>query len=244
MRRPFLTARWTDLVILNYEVAPAVVLPLVPRGTELDVWQGRALVSLVGFLFTDTRLRGIAIPGHRHFEEVNLRFYVRRRVASAPDRRAVVFVRELVPRYAIAAIARFLYNEPYSSIPMSHHGRLHADRGGDIGYAWRYGTGDFSLSATVEGPAAALTSGSEEEFITEHYWGYARQRDGGTIEYEVEHPRWRVWTTPRATRLPQSRVSSTTSRTCRFRCAITEDSTRIVAATSSMRGATAQGTSR
>ena len=124
MRRPFLTARWTDLVILNYEVPPAVVLPLVPRGTELDIWQGQALVSLVGFLFTDTRVRGLAIPGHRHFEEVNLRFYVRRRVASAPDRRAVVFVRELVPRYAIAAIARFLYNEPYLSIPMRHHGGL------------------------------------------------------------------------------------------------------------------------
>ena len=84
--RPFLTARWTDLVILNYEVPPAVVLPLVPRGTELDIWQGQALVSLVGFLFTDTRVHGLAIPGHRHFEEVNLRFYVRRRVASAADR--------------------------------------------------------------------------------------------------------------------------------------------------------------
>ena len=199
MRRPFLTARWTDLVILNYEVPPTVVLPLVPRGTELDIWQGQALVSLVGFLFTDTRVHGLAIPGHRHFEEVNLRFYVRRRVASAADRRAVVFVRELVPRYAIAATARFLYNEPYLSIPMRHHGGLHADRGGDIDYAWRYGTEDFSLSATVEGPAAVLASGSEAEFITEHYWGYTRQRDGGTSEYEVEHPRWRVWTTPRAT---------------------------------------------
>jgi uncharacterized protein len=199
VRRPFLTARWTDLVILNYEVPPAVVLPLVPRGTELDLWQGQALVSLVGFLFTDTKVRGLQIPGHRHFEEVNLRFYVRRRVAPAPDRRAVVFVRELVPRYAIAAIARFLYNEPYTSIPMRHQGGLHVDRGGAIEYAWRYGTGEFSLSATVAGPAAVLPSGSEAEFITEHYWGYTRQRDGGTSEYEVEHPRWRVWTTPRTT---------------------------------------------
>jgi uncharacterized protein len=199
VRRPFLTARWTDLVILNYEVPPAAVLPLVPRGTELDLWQGQALVSLVGFLFTDTKVRGLGIPGHRHFEEVNLRFYVRRRVAPAPDRRAVVFVRELVPRYAIAAIARFLYNEPYTSIPMRHQGGLHVDRGGAIEYAWRYGTGEFSLSATVAGPAAVLPSGSEAEFITEHYWGYTRQRDGGTSEYEVEHPRWRVWTTPRTT---------------------------------------------
>src|SRR5207344_2599615 len=102
-------------VILNFEVHPAALAALVPRGTELDLWDGRALVSLVGFLFADTRVRGLSIPRHREFEEVNLRFYVRRRVAAQPDRRAVVFIRELVPRYAIAAIARILYNEPYSS---------------------------------------------------------------------------------------------------------------------------------
>jgi uncharacterized protein YqjF (DUF2071 family) len=199
MRRAFLTARWEDLVILNYEVPPATLAPLVPRGTELDFWEGQALVSLVGFFFADARVRGLSIPGHRDFEEVNLRFYVRRRTASGPDRRAVVFIRELVPRYAIAAIARLLYNEPYLSVPMRHRSRVDRHRGGDIEYAWRYGGHEFSVSASVDGSAQTLEAGSEAVFITEHYWGYTRQRDGGTLEYEVEHPRWRVWTTPRVT---------------------------------------------
>jgi uncharacterized protein len=199
MRRSFLTARWKDLVILNYEVPPATLTPLVPRGTELHLWQGHALVSLVGFLFADTRVRGLSIPRHRNFEEVNLRFYVRRRLASGPDRRAVVFIRELVPRFAIAAIARVLYNEPYLSVPMHHRPRIDGPSGGDLEYGWRYGGKDFSIRASVEGSAQMLEAGSEAEFITEHYWGYTRQRDGGTLEYEVEHPRWRVWTTPRAT---------------------------------------------
>jgi len=198
MRRAFLTARWEHLVMLNYEVLPASLLSLVPRGTELDLWDGHALVSLVGFLFADTRVRGVPIPGHRNFEEVNLRFYVRRPMPSGPDRRAVVFVRELVPRFAIAAIARLVYNEPYLSVPMRH--RTHVSlEGGEIEYAWRFGGTDFSLGATLEGSAESLVAGSEAEFITEHYWGYTRQRDGGTLEYEVEHPPWRVWATPRAT---------------------------------------------
>ena len=199
MRRAFLTARWEDLVILNFEVPPAALAPLVPQGTELDLWDGHALVSLVGFLFADTRVRGLSIPGHREFEEVNLRLYVRRRMDSEPDRRAVVFIRELVPRYAIAAIARLLYNEPYWSVPMSHRTRVDADRGGSIEYGWRYGGREFSLHASLNGPAQVLAPGSEAEFITEHYWGYTRQRDGGTLEYEVEHPRWRVWPVPRVT---------------------------------------------
>jgi uncharacterized protein YqjF (DUF2071 family) len=198
VRRAFLTARWEDLVILNFEVPPAALATLVPRGTELDLWDGHALVSLVGFLFADTRVRGLSIPGHREFEEVNLRFYVRRRMDAEPDRRAVVFIRELVPRYAIAAIARILYNEPYVSVPMSHRTRVDSD-GGSLDYAWRYGGNEFSLDASVDGSAQIMAPGSEAEFITEHYWGYTRQRDGGTLEYEVEHPRWRVWSAPRVT---------------------------------------------
>lgn len=196
MRRSFLTARWENLVILNFEVSPTTLAALVPRGTELDLWQGRALVSLVGFSFADTRVRGISIPGHRDFEEVNLRFYVRRRLPPGADRRAVVFIRELVPRYAIAALARLLYNEPYLPVPMHHRSRLDRHRGGEIAYGWRYGGNEFLLVASVEGSAQTLEAGSEAEFITEHYWGCTRQRDGGTLEYEVEHPRWRVWTTP------------------------------------------------
>src|SRR6185503_10439864 len=104
------TAHWRFLMMLNYEVDPSVLHPLVPRGTELDTWHGRTYASVVGFLFLDTRVLGLAIPFHRDFEEVNLRFYVRRREAEA-WRRGVVFIKEIVPRWAIATVARVAYNE-------------------------------------------------------------------------------------------------------------------------------------
>jgi uncharacterized protein len=197
-RRPFLTARWEHLVLLNYDVDPALLLPLLPAGTELDLWRGRHLISLVGFCFLDTRLLGIPIPGHRNYEEANLRFYVRRRGPDGEWRRAVVFMRELVPRWAIATVARRVYNEPYLSVPMSHQLQLTADGGATVSYQWKFGGAAFSLDATALGPALPPVSGSEAEFITEHYWGYTRQRDGGTIEYQVEHPPWRVWTASQA----------------------------------------------
>lgn len=197
-RRPFLTARWERLVLLNYEADPALLHPRVPAGTELDVWQGRCLISLVGFMFLDTRLLGVPIPGHRNFEEVNLRFYVRRRGDDGAWKRAVVFVRELVPRWAIAALARQLYNEPYLAVPMSHEIRVTPEAGGSALYGWRYAGASFELGVETHGPAQPLVPGSEAEFITEHYWGYTRQRDGGTLEYQVEHPPWNVWTAERA----------------------------------------------
>lgn len=178
-------------MILNYEAPREMLAPLVPAGTELDEWHAQPLVSIVGFLFRDTRVRGVPIPRHRNFEEVNLRFYVRRRDEEGDWRRGVVFIRELVPRFAIAGVARHVYNEPYLCVPMSHnHDRVR----GRFEYRWRYTSEDFSLRAQVVGEPQPLEAGSEAEFITEHYWGYTRQKDGSTMEYRVEHPAWRVWT--------------------------------------------------
>jgi uncharacterized protein YqjF (DUF2071 family) len=188
--RPFLTARWEHLIILNYVVPEELLRPLVPAGTELDRWQGDALVSLVGFHFRDTRVRGLAIPGHRHFEEVNLRFYV---LGGAERRRGVVFIREIVPRLAVAWIARWTYNEPYLAAPMSNEIDCGADCGGTIRYRWRHRRQPFVIEATMQGAAAPMEEGSESQFVAEHYWGYTRQRDGRTLEYRVDHPSWLVW---------------------------------------------------
>ena len=188
----FLTAEWRTLVMLNWEVDPGILRPYVPRGTELDAWQGKTFVSAVGFLFLGTRVLGVPVPFHRDFEEVNLRFYVGRR---GPEgwRRGVCFIREIVPRRAIAALARAIYNERYVALPMRHHVQLGAE-GGEAEYGWAFGGRWNTLRARFTGSPAPLLPGSEEEFITEHYWGYTAQRDGGTVEYRVEHPSWRVWT--------------------------------------------------
>ncbi len=194
MPPPFLTARWESLVLLNYPCPRRLLEPLVPRGPELEHLHGESQVSQVGFQFVDTRVRGVAVPGHRTFEEVNLRFYVRRTTPSGELRRAVVFIRELVPRAAIATVARWTYNEPYLAVPMSHETALDPASGGHVAYSWRHDGAEYRLGASAAGPARPLQPGSEAEFITEHYWGYTRQRDSATLEYRVEHPRWDVWT--------------------------------------------------
>jgi len=184
----FLTAEWRNLLMVNFAVDRSVLEPLVPAGTELDLWQGRTYVSVVGFRFLNTRVRGIPVPFHRNFDEVNLRFYVRRRIGDE-WRKGVAFVKEIVPRRAIAFVARALYNENYVRMPM----RSSVTVPGKVRYEWRHAGAWEGVSATVVGEAYRAETSSEETFITEHYWGYARQRDGSTVEYAVEHEPWRVW---------------------------------------------------
>lgn len=195
-QRPFLTASWRYLAMLNYDVSSELLRPLIPAGTELDTWGGASLASVVGFRFLSTRVLGIPIPGHRDFDEVNLRFYVRRRGEDGAWRRAVVFVRELVPRRAIAMVARWLYNEPYTAVPMCHQLEMDNAAEGQSGraaYAWRWGRCWQRLEVRTRGRPALPDPSSEAAFITEHYWGYTVQRDGGSKEYRVDHPPWRVW---------------------------------------------------
>lgn len=204
----FLTAEWRNIVMMNYEIAPSVLEHRIPRGTEPDSHEGKTFVSVVGFQFLRTRLLGLPIPFHRNFPEVNLRFYVRRTVGGEV-RRGVVFIREIVPLPAIAHTARLIYNEPYITLPMRENVQMLPDNSaqgapiadpslqGTMRYQWRRkGMSQNSwehLSASVEGTPKPLVAGSLEEFIAEHYWGYTSQRDGSTIEYNVQHPSWRVW---------------------------------------------------
>jgi uncharacterized protein YqjF (DUF2071 family) len=188
---PFLTAEWRNLVMLNYEVDPGFLHKLVPAGTELDTWNGRVFISLVGFLFLNTRVFGLPMPFHRNFEEVNLRFYVRRQ-AHEGVRRGVVFIREIVPRFAIATVARVFYNENYVALPTSHR-ILNAEDQKTVEYSWKTRAGENRMLLRTLGDPSLPVDGSEEQFITEHYWGYAKGRTGGCTEYRVTHPAWRVW---------------------------------------------------
>ena len=183
----FLTAEWRNLAMLNYPVDPGVLEPRVPAGCELDAWNGTTFLSVVGFRFLDTRVLGVPIPFHRDFDEVNLRFYVRRKV-EGEWRRGVVFVKELVPRWAIAFVARTVYNERYVSLPMRHR-----EGPGSLAYEWCSRGAWEGLGVEFEGEATVPADDAEETFISEHYWGYAAQKDGGCVEYQVEHPRWAVW---------------------------------------------------
>lgn len=189
--RRFLSAEWRSLLMINYAVEQSVLTPWLPPGIELDLWQGQALISMVGFLFLKTRIRGISIPFHSNFDEINLRFYVKRRIGGE-WRRAVVFVKEIVPRFAIAFVARTFYNERYYAMP-TRHKVLQTDEGGTLFYSWKYAGNWNSMRARISGPPRPIVPGSEAEFIFEHYYGYSRKRDGGTVEYEVSHPRWQAW---------------------------------------------------
>jgi uncharacterized protein len=193
MSNTFLKAEWRKLVMANYAIDPKVLLPYLPKGTELDLWNGRCYVSLIGFMFLNTKLKGIKIPFHSNFEEVNLRFYVRHK-AGDEWRRGAVFIKEIVPLPTISIVANTIYGEHYETMKMQHSWDITSDKM-VINYQWKKNHKWNSIEITTDTNKIKIDEGSEEEFITEHYWGYTKLSDNKTSEYGVEHPRWYVYKT-------------------------------------------------
>ncbi len=193
----FLSAEWRDLILLNYVVDPSLLEPFVPKGTTLGSFLGKSYISLVGFRFCRTKLWGkFAVPFHSEFEEVNLRFYVHRETGGE-IRRGVVFIKEIVPKLAVAVTARWCYGENYVSHRMTHKTVKQAD-GQEAEYSWKH-EGEWSgLFARSCGAPALPAQNSLEQYLTEHYWGYSRQKSGDTVEYHVTHAPWEVCTVAEA----------------------------------------------
>lgn len=187
MSRPFLTARWINLALLNYAVPPRVLGRHVPPGLELDTRDGDAFVSLVAFDFADTKVWGVPWPGYRHFPELNLRCYVRR-----GDERGVVFIREFVARRLVAWLANRFYHEHFRVVPLEK--RL-IDAPTSLGVECRLTVGERThrLAVTGSKPAVLPPESSLEHFFKEHRWGYGVTRRGETIRYEVVHPAWEIY---------------------------------------------------
>lgn len=206
----FLTAEWRKLIMAQYQVDPEVLQRRLPPGLELDLYQGRCFVSLVGFLFDRVRILGLPVPGHTRFEEVNLRYYVRRPMPDGSFRRGVVFVQELVPKPAITWAARALYGEAYVTSRTGHWWSTEGPAARavrrhelplEVRYDWRgrrkrangYRGAAQHVAVQAESRKRPMDAGSMDEFITEHYWGYTPTRGGGTAQYAVEHNRWEVY---------------------------------------------------
>jgi uncharacterized protein YqjF (DUF2071 family) len=188
--KPFLTANWRYLTMLNFVIDPAILAPLVPPDTEIDRDHGETFVSIVGFLFLDTRLTGLPLPLHRDFEVANVRFYVRRNSADT-WRRGIVLIRNLVPRHAITSVATAFQGERFVALPMKHEIE-HRDARIKVDYSWRRGRKWESICLAASGDPQSIPAGTHAEFITERHWGYTWVRNGCN-EYRIIHSRWKIW---------------------------------------------------
>ncbi len=188
----FLSARWEYLAMFNYEVDPAILKPHLPPYTELDLYNGKAIVSVVGFLFNNTKVLGIKWPGFINFEEVNLRYYIKY-FDGKNWRRGVGFISEIVPQFLVAGMANLFYNEHYSTAKMRHIIRASNNKL-EIEYHWKR-KNQKSNSIWIEASTELedILPDSAEEFIFEHYYGYNKLNSSTTIEYSLEHPRWQIY---------------------------------------------------
>jgi uncharacterized protein YqjF (DUF2071 family) len=187
MGNTFLRANWENLIMANYEIDPSVLEQYLPKGVELDFYNKKTFVSLVGFMFKKTRLFGIPIPFFGSFEEINLRFYVRK-IEDRKIKKGVVFINETVPFKIVALLANKLYKEHYISIPTKNSIVISEHK--HLKYEWKINKKWNAIAVKADTNQYEITKDTIEEFIFERYFGFTKLSDTSTQEYKIHHPKW------------------------------------------------------
>jgi uncharacterized protein YqjF (DUF2071 family) len=186
----FLKAQWENIIMANYEIDPEILYPYLPKGVELDLYKGKAYVSLVGFMFKKTKLFNVAIPWFGTFEEINLRFYVIRKEGDK-WKRGVVFINETIPYPIVAWMANKLYKEHYTVVPTRHEISIEKNKQ-NVNFEWLLNKKWNSIYVEATTDSKAMKNQSLEKFIYEHYYGYTKIDEHNTEEYKLQHPSWMV----------------------------------------------------
>lgn len=186
MARPFLTARWSDIMLLTFEAPEALLRRGIPPGVELDRWNGRAHVSIVALHMRDVRVLGWAILGFAAHPQVNFRTYVRR--GGEPG---VWFIRQFVPSRVIAAVGRLRYDEPFWPTPIR---RRVVETPSELRAEYAVGPEALGWHVSVAGSRAVRIPepGSHEHYLTERSFACRARADGALSVFRVVHPTWAV----------------------------------------------------
>ena len=186
----FLKANWENIIMANYAIDPEILVTYLPKGVRLDLFNGKAYVSLVGFMFKKTKLFNVPIPFFGTFEEINLRFYVQRK-EDGITKRGVVFINETIPYRIVAWMANKLYNEHYTVVPTQHSIASNLDSK-KIKFEWLLNNKWNSIYVEASNDSKSMKNGSLEKFIYEHYFGYTKIDENNTEEYRLQHPSWKI----------------------------------------------------
>ena len=187
----FLTAEWKNLAVATFEIDKKLLGKYLPDNTEINGFDGKHFISLVGFMFSNPAFFGFKAPFFRTFEEMNLRFYVKRKTQNG-WRNGVVFIKEIAPSKFIGQIAKLLYRENFITLPMSHSIAMTADQQ-ETEYKWKIRNkwNFFSLKTSTIPLSAEVNS--IEAFIKNQYWGYTKGNFKETFEFEIKHIPWNIF---------------------------------------------------
>ncbi len=188
--KPLFHVDWTDLMFHHFEVDSVELQKKVPF--ELDLYEGKAYVSLVGFHSSKLWLdkcgkwtRYVNAPFATH-DFLNLRTYVKHGGEAG-----IYFLTEFVNRKVSVLLGRMVYGLPYhrGTIHYSHH--LGENNWGSVkdcraGVSLAYESGSPS-----SGDLCICNTGTLEEFLCEKYTAYTSLNEN-TLVFRILHEPWKT----------------------------------------------------
>ena len=181
----FMTGHWEDLIMVTFEVDKAILEPYLPKDTEIDLFNGKALMSMVAFTFSKVKFFGIKVPFHQQFGQINFRFYAK---SKTDDTKGVVFIKEFAPKPLIASVANLCYNEPYFYKSIRRNKTLKQGR-----INMKYSYGNLKIKASAKEKTGKLNPNTLKHFVVDRYIAYIKSYSGKTVQYKINHRPWELY---------------------------------------------------
>ena len=113
----FMAQKWENLLFLHWPVSKESLESTIPEDLEVDLFEGEAWLSVVGFRLSELRIKPFVQIPWKDFSELNLRTYVR----DQAGRRGVWFY-SLDSSDLLAVVgARLLYGLNYRYASIDHN---------------------------------------------------------------------------------------------------------------------------
>lgn len=184
-KKLFMSCSWTNLLYVNFRIDAKLINALLPKDLEADLFDGFAILSFVGFRFTDARLLGIKIPFHQKFPEINLRTYVKSK--KNPTEKGIYFISEMVPKFMTYFVGKFIFGEPFSRINVQEILNENS-----FGYKIENKNEGLEMSAILSQNLNEQIKNKEEEFIVDRVFAFCGKANKKSKKYEVQHPKWNL----------------------------------------------------
>lgn len=176
---------------MNYIISPEILENYLPAYTIIDYFKGNCFTSLVGFPFRNVEIAGMKIPFYTDFEEINLRFYVKR-FDGTTWRKGTVFISEIANKSALKFLANSFLHEKYQTLETRQEIKENSELI-ETKYSWRTWMNWQFLNLISEKPSESVAEGTEAHFIMDRSSGYQKYDTATTNEYGISHPKWNIY---------------------------------------------------
>ncbi len=190
--KPLIKAKFSEMVAVNFQIDQRILQPLVPKGLELDFFNGETYVSLIAMMLRNVKAWGLPFSIIPSSPELSLRFYVRR-PGDGESAKGTCLIKDYISGSTAAWYLESQFKSDFSKLKMKYKNSGFGEHETpEVEYQWKVDDHWNKLRVRARSRIHKTERASKVGFILDHFTYFGTYK-GRTLAYRVERPTWNIW---------------------------------------------------